>query len=122
TVRRFDEEKGYGFIRQDDGTDVFVHFSDIAGKGFRTLNKGDVVSFDVTQGAKGPRAMNVQIESAASAGGAGDLDGLADDAKLAAAAGGRGAGATGAQGVEPARGAKDTPADELDPDRAVQER
>jgi CspA family cold shock protein len=61
TVKWFNGEKGFGFISQDDGQpDVFVHFSAIAGEGYRNLNEGDVVEFDVTQGAKGLQAENVR--------------------------------------------------------------
>ena len=60
TVKWFNGEKGYGFITQDDGgPDVFVHFSAIAGEGYRNLDEGQKVSFDVTQGQKGPQAANV---------------------------------------------------------------
>jgi cold shock protein len=60
TVKWFSGEKGYGFITQDDGgPDVFVHFSAIAGEGFRNLEEGQKVAFDVTQGPKGPQAANV---------------------------------------------------------------
>lgn len=59
TVKWFNESKGYGFITQDDGGDVFAHYSAIAGDGFRTLSEGDVVSFDVTEGDKGPKALNI---------------------------------------------------------------
>lgn len=58
-VKWFNEAKGYGFITQDDGTDVFVHYSNIAGDGFRTLNENDDVQFDVTEGPKGLQAVNV---------------------------------------------------------------
>jgi CspA family cold shock protein len=61
TVKWFNPEKGYGFITQDDGgPDVFVHFSAIAGEGFRNLDEGQKVEFDVTQGQKGPQAANVR--------------------------------------------------------------
>jgi CspA family cold shock protein len=61
TVKWFSGEKGYGFITQDDGgPDVFVHFSAIAGEGFRNLDEGQKVTFDVTQGPKGPQAANVR--------------------------------------------------------------
>ena len=59
TVKWFSQEKGYGFIVQDDGPDVFVHHSSIQGSGFRTLEEGERVEFDLKQEAKGPRAENV---------------------------------------------------------------
>ena len=58
-VKWFDSKKGYGFIAQDTGEDVFVHFSNIAGAGFRNLENGDEVTFDVVQGPKGLQAQNV---------------------------------------------------------------
>jgi len=59
-VKRFDEKKGYGFIEQDGGgPDVFVHYSDVTGDGFRTLAPGDEVEFDLVQGEKGMKAINV---------------------------------------------------------------
>jgi CspA family cold shock protein len=61
TVKWFNERKGYGFIEQEDGPDVFVHHSGINANGFRTLNDGDQVTFDVQQGAKGPSAVNVTV-------------------------------------------------------------
>ncbi len=59
-VKWFNNTKGYGFITSDDGTDVFVHHSDIQGEGFKTLDEGEAVNFDVTDGAKGPKAANVR--------------------------------------------------------------
>ncbi|MCZ6506990.1 MAG: cold-shock protein [Acidobacteria bacterium] len=59
TVKWFNESKGYGFISQEDGSDVFVHYSAIQGDGFRTLNEGDRVSFEIGDGPKGPHAVNV---------------------------------------------------------------
>ena len=59
TVKWFNERKGFGFISQDDGPDVFVHHSALQGTGFLTLNENDRVSFDVTEGEKGPKAENV---------------------------------------------------------------
>lgn len=59
TVKWFNDSKGFGFIEQEDGPDVFVHFSAIQAEGFKTLEEGQRVSFDVTQGAKGPQASNV---------------------------------------------------------------
>ncbi len=59
-VKWFNESKGYGFIeREDDGSDVFVHYTEIQGEGFRTLFEGDEVGFDVVDGDKGPKATNV---------------------------------------------------------------
>jgi len=58
-VKWFNEAKGFGFIQMDDGTDVFVHYSGIAGEGFKTLQEGQEVEFDTEQGEKGPRAVNV---------------------------------------------------------------
>jgi CspA family cold shock protein len=59
TVKWFNESKGFGFITQENGTDVFAHYSDIQAQGFKTLNEGDVVSFDVAEGNKGPKASNI---------------------------------------------------------------
>lgn len=59
TVKWFNEAKGFGFIQQESGPDVFVHFSAIQGSGFKTLAEGQAVSFTVTQGQKGPQAENV---------------------------------------------------------------
>ncbi len=60
TVKWFSSEKGFGFISQADGPDVFVHFSAIAGDGYRNLEENQKVEFDVTQGPKGPQASNVR--------------------------------------------------------------
>jgi len=60
TVKWFNDSKGFGFIQREDGPDVFVHFSAIAGSGFRSLQEGQEVDFEVTQGPKGPQAANVK--------------------------------------------------------------
>ena len=58
-VKWFNAEKGYGFIEGDDGKDVFVHFSAIQSDGFKTLEEGQAVEFEVVEGARGPQAANV---------------------------------------------------------------
>ncbi len=61
TVKWFNEKKGFGFIEQEDGPDVFVHHSGINADGFKSLNDGDRVTFDTEEGEKGPRAVNVTV-------------------------------------------------------------
>ena len=58
-VKWFNNSRGYGFIGREDAPDVFVHYSGIVGDGYRTLQEGDTVEFEVTQGQKGPQAANV---------------------------------------------------------------
>ena len=60
-VKWFDDRKGYGFIEQEDGPDVFVHHTGINGTGFKSLKEGDEVTFETEQGQKGPRAVNVTV-------------------------------------------------------------
>jgi CspA family cold shock protein len=62
TVKWFNADKGYGFIAPESGEDVFVHFSAIQSTGYRSLDEGQTVEFDVTQGPKGPQAANVRLQ------------------------------------------------------------
>ena len=61
TVKWFNNQKGYGFITPEDGKDEFVHFSGLNMEGFKTLEEGAAVEFDITDGAKGPQAVNVEV-------------------------------------------------------------
>ncbi|MBF6057053.1 MULTISPECIES: cold-shock protein [Thiomicrorhabdus] len=61
TVKWFNETKGFGFIQQDSGADVFAHFSAIAGDGFKTLQEGQKVEFTIVDGPKGPQAANIVV-------------------------------------------------------------
>ena len=61
TVKWFSKDRGYGFIEKDGGGDVFVHYSGIEGQGYRTLEKGQKVEFEVEQGIRGPRAVRVRL-------------------------------------------------------------
>lgn len=60
SVKWFSDQKGYGFIEQENGEDIFVHHSAIIGTGFKTLSEGDRVTFEIGEGKKGPAAQNVQ--------------------------------------------------------------
>ncbi len=66
-IKWFNDSKGFGFVETEDGEDAFVHFSAIEGDGYRTLNEGDSVEFNLVQDAKGPRAENVTVVQSASA-------------------------------------------------------
>ena len=61
TVKWFSEQKGYGFIEQDDGKDLFVHHTSISGTGFKSLTEGQRVRFEIEENPKGPKAINVEI-------------------------------------------------------------
>ncbi|MDW0109034.1 cold-shock protein [Sporosarcina aquimarina] len=65
-VKWFSNEKGYGFIEADDGQDVFVHFTGIAAEGFKTLDEGQSVSFEIIEGNRGPQAANVSTTDSSS--------------------------------------------------------
>jgi len=60
TVKWFNDSKGFGFITAEDGTDAFVHYGDVEGEGFKTLAEGEAVTFEMTEGPKGPKAINVR--------------------------------------------------------------
>jgi CspA family cold shock protein len=60
TVKWFNDSKGFGFLTTEDGTDAFVHYGDIQSDGFKSLAEGEMVTFELTQGPKGPKAINVQ--------------------------------------------------------------
>ena len=61
TVKWFNNQKGYGFIKAEDGNDVFVHYSGLNMEGFKSLEEGAAVTFEITDGAKGPQATNVEV-------------------------------------------------------------
>ena len=63
TVKWFDNKKGYGFIKREEGDDIFVHYSAIQGEGFKTLNQDEKVSFDLVEGPKGLQASNVLVSN-----------------------------------------------------------
>lgn len=61
TVKWFDDDKGFGFVEQEEGEDAFVHYSEIVGEGYKSLEEGQEVSFDLEEGDKGPKALNVEV-------------------------------------------------------------
>ncbi len=61
TVKWFDDDKGFGFVEQEEGEDAFVHYSEIAGEGYKSLEEGQDVTFDLEEGDKGPKALNVEV-------------------------------------------------------------
>ena len=61
TVKWFNDDKGFGFIEQEDGEDVFAHYSEIVGDGYKSLSEGQEVTFDLEQGEKGPKAINLEV-------------------------------------------------------------
>jgi len=61
TVKWFNKQKGYGFIEQEEGKDIFIHYSGIKGDGFKNLQEGDKVEYDIADGDKGPKAVNVMV-------------------------------------------------------------
>ncbi len=63
TVKWFNAEKGYGFITSEEGNDVFAHFSQIQSEGYKTMDEGNKVTFDVVNGPKGPQAENIVVEA-----------------------------------------------------------
>lgn len=61
TVKWFDDDKGFGFIEQEDGEDAFAHYSEISGDGFKSLEEGQEVNFELEESTKGPKALNVEV-------------------------------------------------------------
>ncbi len=109
-VKWFNNRKGYGFVGRDDGDDVFVHYSAIDGDGFKTLQEGDLIEFEVVQGQKGPQADKVTKVSDAGdtgdSGGAGDAGDTGDAGDAGDAGDGGDAGDRGdAGGSDPAQAA-----------------
>lgn len=60
-VKWFDDDKGFGFVEQEEGEDAFVHYSEIVGEGYKSLEEGQEVTFDLEEGDKGPKALNVEV-------------------------------------------------------------
>lgn len=96
-VKWFSDEKGYGFIEREGGGDVFVHHSAIQGSGFKSLNEGETVEFEVVQGQKGPAAENVS-RSGGGEGGSGDAGREGEAGDREDEAGGGGGGGFGGRG------------------------
>lgn len=102
-VKWFSNEKGYGFIEQEDGEDVFVHHSDIQGDGYKTLKQGETVEYEIIEADKGPKAQKVVRDEAAGGNGAGASSGEAESPGDSGRNGGKGRSASAAEsgGSEP---------------------
>jgi len=96
-VKWFSNEKGYGFIEQEDGEDVFVHHSDIQGDGYKTLKQGETVEYEIIKADKGPKAQNVVRGEDAGGNGAGEAETAGEPRE--AASGRNGGGASGESGA-----------------------
>ena len=110
-VKWFSNEKGYGFIEQEDGEDVFVHHSDIQGDGYKTLKQGETVEYEIIKADKGPKAQNVvRGEDAGGGNGTGEAETAGE--RREAASGRNGGGASGESGAPSAgTGREETKAD-----------
>jgi len=95
-VKWFSNEKGYGFIEQEDGEDVFVHHSDIQGDGYKTLKQGETVEYEIIQADKGPKAQNVVRGEGAGGNGAGAEEGKAESREAPSGRNGGGGSGEGA--------------------------
>lgn len=95
-VKWFSNEKGYGFIEQEDGEDVFVHHSDIQGDGYKTLKQGETVEYEIIQADKGPKAQNVVRDEGAGGNGAGAEEGGAESREAPSGRNGGGGSGDGA--------------------------
>ena len=109
-VKWFSNEKGYGFIEQEDGEDVFVHHSDIQGDGYKTLKQGETVEYEIIKADKGPKAQNVVRGEDAGGNGTGEAENAGEPRE--AASGRNGGGASGESGAPSAgTGREETKAD-----------
>ncbi len=113
-VKWFSNEKGYGFIEQEDGEDVFVHHSDIQGDGYKTLKQGETVEYEIIEADKGPKAQKVVRDEGADGNGAGAAAGnerSRSPSGGSAPSGSDGAGASDGSGAPAAGGGRETKAD-----------